>query len=54
MLVLRRKPDQEVVIRVPGRDKPIVVGVLSIDRRSVALGFAADADIEIMRKELVE
>ncbi len=54
MLVLARKVEQEVLIRVPGRDKPIIVSLLSIGRSSAALGFAADKDIEIMRKELVE
>ena len=54
MLVLTRKVDEEIVIQVPGRKEPIVVKVLSVVRGRVSLGVAADADIEIMRKELVE
>lgn len=52
MLVLDRKVEQEVLIRVPGRE-PIVVKVLSIGERRVKLGFAADDDIEIFRMELL-
>lgn len=54
MLVLDRKVEQEVVIQVPGRKEPIVIKVLWFGDRRVRLGVAADADIEIMRKELVE
>lgn len=53
MLVLDRKREQEVLIRVPGRE-PIVVKVLNIGEKRIRLGFAADADIEILRKELTE
>lgn len=52
MLVLRRKVREEVVIRVPGREEPIVVSVLEVGRGWVRLGFAAAGDVQIMRKEL--
>lgn len=54
MLVLARRVEQEILIRVPGRDKPIVIKVLSIGGGHVKLGFAAEDDIEIMREELVD
>ena len=52
MLVLRRKIDQEVLIRVPGRKEPIVVKVLEVGRKWVRLGFAAGDDVKILREEL--
>lgn len=54
MLVLDRKREEEILLRVPGRQEPIVVKVLWVGERRVRLGVAADADIEILRKELVE
>lgn len=54
MLVLERKAEQEVLIRVPSRKEPIVVKVLWVGGRRVKLGFAAEDDIEIFRKELTE
>lgn len=52
MLVLHRKIKQEVVIRVPGREEPIVVSVLEAGKTWVKLGFAAGDDVQILRKEL--
>jgi carbon storage regulator CsrA len=52
LLVLHRRVEQEVLIRVPGRDEPIVVSVLEVGRTWVKLGFAAGADVRILRKEL--
>ncbi len=52
MLVLHRKIKQEVLIRVPGRDEPIVVAVIDAGQGWVKLGFAAGADVRILRKEL--
>jgi carbon storage regulator CsrA len=52
MLVLHRKVEQEVVIRVPGRDAPIVVSVLKVGGTWVRLGFAAGDDVRILREEL--
>lgn len=51
-MVLRRKVDQEVLIRVPGREETIVVAVIEVGPRWVKLGFAAGADVRILRKEL--
>jgi sRNA-binding carbon storage regulator CsrA len=53
MLILERTLLEEVVIRVPGRT-PIVVSILKVGEKRVKLGFAADADVEILRSELVE
>jgi sRNA-binding carbon storage regulator CsrA len=53
MLILERTLLEEVVIRVPGRT-PIVVSILKVGEKRVKLGFAADADVEILRRELVE
>lgn len=52
MLVLRRKIAEEVLIRVPGRDEPIVVSVVEMGRGWVRLGFAAGDDVRILREEL--
>lgn len=53
MLVLDRKVEQEILIQVPGRE-PIVMKVLSVGEKRAKLGFDADDDIKIFRKELVE
>ncbi len=52
MLVLKRRVDQEVVIRVPGREEPVIIKVIDVYRASVRLGFAAGGDVKILRKEL--
>lgn len=54
MLALLRKVEEEIHIRIPGRPQPIVIKVLSLGGRRVRLGLSADADIEILRGELVE
>ncbi len=52
MLVLHRKVEQEVLIRVPGRAEPIVISVIEAGRTWVKLGFAAGDDVQILREEL--
>ncbi len=51
MLVLSRKTDQTAVARLPdGRE--IVVKVIEIRNGTVRLGFEADRDITIDRREV--
>jgi carbon storage regulator CsrA len=52
LLVLRRKVGEEVLIRVPGREDPIVVAVIAVGPGWVKLGFAAGDDVRILRAEL--
>jgi len=53
MLVLSRKKNESVIITLPdGRE--IVVVVVEIDRGKIRLGFQADADVKIDRRELYE
>lgn len=47
MLVLSRKPSEKVMI---GKD--ITVTILSINGRSVRIGFDAPGDIEVDREEI--
>ncbi len=59
MLILRRKRYQDVLIVIPGRDKPITISVERfIDhaeyRMEVELSFECDDDIEIQRREVYE
>jgi carbon storage regulator (csrA) len=49
MLVLKRKVGESVVL-----DEQIEVQVLSVEGETVKLGFSAPAQIQIMRKELME
>jgi carbon storage regulator CsrA len=55
MLVLSRKHLESVVVGGPGGSEPmLVVTVLEINGGSVRLGFAADADVAIHRREVWE
>jgi carbon storage regulator CsrA len=52
MLVLSRKKDEKVILKVPGRED-IVITVTRIDgRNKVRLGIVADKDVVILRSEL--
>jgi carbon storage regulator CsrA len=52
MLVLSRKKDESIVIRVPGRDD-ITLTVVRIDNlNKVRIGIEAEKDIIILRSEL--
>ena len=53
MLVLRRHRDEEVIINVPGRP-PIVVRVMEVGEKTVRLGFEAEEEIRIYRREIQE
>lgn len=52
MLVLGRNPDQDIVLFVKG-EVVATVKLLSIRGNKAILGFEADADVRIMRKELL-
>lgn len=59
MLLLRRKKNQDIYIKIPERDKPIRILVCRIIDSpqyglEVELGFDCEDDIEIMRHELYE
>lgn len=52
MLVLSRKKDQSILLKVPGR-KTIQITVTKIDNRNrVRLGIEADPEIIVVREEL--
>lgn len=52
MLVLSRKKDEKVVLKVPG-SKDIVITVVRIDNSNrVRLGIEADESVVILRSEL--
>jgi len=59
MLLLRRNRHQDILIVIPGRDKPITISVERfIDhadyRMEVELSFDCEGDIEIHRRERYE
>ena len=52
MLVLSRKKDESIVLRVPGRDD-IRLTVVRIDNMNkVRLGVEAEKDVVVLRSEL--
>lgn len=54
MLVLSRKKDQRILLKIPGRED-IRITVTKIDNRNrVRLGIEADSDIVIVRDELTQ
>lgn len=52
MLTLKRKAFESIMIRIPGRENPVVVKVISAIRGAAKLSFEADGDIIILREEL--
>lgn len=52
MLVLSRKTDESIILRVPGHED-IHLTVVRIDNRNkVRLGIDADKDVVVLRSEL--
>lgn len=49
MLILTRKPDEEIII-----NSNIRVKVLSVNENQVRLGITAPEDVDILRSELYE
>jgi len=52
MLVLSRKEDECVIIRIPGRTNPIKVVLVEPKDDRARLAFQADLDITIDREEI--
>lgn len=53
MLVLSRKQDQSILLRVPGRKDPISITVVRIDNNNrVRLGIDAAKEVTVLRAEL--
>jgi len=52
MLTLKRKAYESILIRVPGRDEPIVIKVMAAMNGSAKLAFQAEKDILILREEI--
>jgi len=54
MLVLSRKKDEKIILKVPSFDNDIEITVVRIDSHKVRLGIKADEKIAILRSELEE
>ena len=54
MLVLTRRPEDGLVLTVPGTGEQIEITVLSVDGDKVRLGIAAPKTVTILRRELCE
>lgn len=52
MLVLSRRRDEKVLVKVPGLEEEIEVTVVQIDSSRVRLGFKAPESVTILREEL--
>ena len=52
MLVLSRRRDEKIVVKVPGMEEEIEVVVVQIDQNRVRLGFTAPDQVTILRQEL--
>lgn len=54
MLVLSRKKDETIILRVPGQ-KDIEITVVRVDNlNKVRLGISAEKDVVVLRSELDE
>lgn len=53
MLVLSRRRDEKVLIKVPGMEGEIEITIVQIDQSRVRVGFTAPAEVTILRSELV-
>ena len=54
MLVLSRRRDEKILVRVPGVEGEIEVTVVQIDASRVRLGFNAPGNVTILRSELTD
>jgi carbon storage regulator CsrA len=53
MLVLSRKKDEEIILKVPGLKEDIRITVVIIDNRNkVRLGIQAQKEVTVLRSEL--
>lgn len=53
MLVLSRKVDEAFLLYVPGRERPIKITTVKVERTKNRIGVDADPDIMVVREELV-
>lgn len=54
MLVLSRRRDEKVLVKVPGMEGEIEITIVQIDQSRVRLGFTAPVEVTILRSELIE
>ena len=54
MLVLSRMKDEQIVIRVPGRENPIYITLVEPRGDRARIGVHADKDIRVDRLEVDE
>ena len=53
MLVLSRKKDETILLKLPGVQEPIAITVVRIDNNNrVRLGIQASKDVIVLRSEL--
>lgn len=52
MLVLSRKKDEKVLLRVPGLDDDIEITVVRIDTHRIRIGINAPKEVNVLRSEL--
>lgn len=53
MLVLSRKKDEQIIVKVPGLEEPIVLTIVRIDNRNkVRIGIEAPKKVMVLRSEL--
>lgn len=52
MLVLSRKKDEKILIRVPGLSQDIEIIVARIDRGRVRIGVEASPEVIVLREEI--
>ena len=53
MLVLSRKKDEKISIRLPERETPIEITVVRVDNlNKVRIGIEAESDVIVLRSEL--
>ena len=53
MLVLSRKKDEKILLKLPGMQEPIAITVVRIDNNNrVRLGIEASKDVVVLRSEL--
>jgi carbon storage regulator len=52
MLVLSRKIDEKILLKIPGIQENIEISVVRIDKNKVRLGINANEKVTILREEL--
>lgn len=54
MLVLSRKKDEKIIVKIPGVSDLVEITVVGIEQNRIKLGFEADPSVTILRKELIK